>query len=101
MNVLERITQEIYPDKWAALEELDKRYDEVEKRLGFPAKKRYRCMIGAHGFNTLVVEREWDSLAAMETAYEKTFVDPEHQALVQESMAIIKSNQYEVYMPLP
>ena len=101
MNVVERITQKIYPEKWAALEELDKRYNEVESRLGFPAKKRYRCIIGGHDLNTLIIERQWDSLALMETAYEKTIVDQEYQDLVQESAAIIKSAQSEVYMPLP
>jgi hypothetical protein len=37
----------------------------------------------------------------MEATYEKAFADPEHQALQEEITSIIKSTQWEVYMPLP
>jgi hypothetical protein len=93
--------QKVLPGKWAALEEIDKKFNAVESRLGFPSKKRYRCMIGGHDTNTLVVERQWDSLAKMEAAHEKAFLDPEHQALAEEINSLIVSNQYEVYIPLP
>jgi hypothetical protein len=101
MNTVERMIQKVYPGKWAELEETDKKYNAVESRLGFPPKKRYQCIIGGHDTNTLIVERHWDSLAAMETAYDNAFADPEYQALGEEVTSIIKSTQYEVYMPLP
>lgn len=101
MVIVERMIQKIRPDKWAELEEIDKRYDTAESRLGFPPKKRYRCIMGSHDTNTLVIERQWDSFAAMEAAMEKAFVDPEMQALNQEITSIAKSSQWEVYMPLP
>jgi len=102
MVTIERMIQKIYPDKWAELEAIDQRYNAVESRLGFPpTKKRYQCMIGGHDSNTLIIERQWDSLATMEAAYEKAFADPEYQALGRETTSIIKSNQIEVYMPLP
>jgi hypothetical protein len=101
MIVIERIIQKIHPEKWSALEEIEKKYTEVETGLGFPPKKRFRCLMGQHDSNTLIIERQWESLAAMEAAYEKAFVNPEHQALTQESAAIIQSGQYEVLMPLP
>lgn len=101
MVTVERMIQKVCPDKWAELEEIDKRYDAVESRLGFPPKKRYRCIMGGHDTNTLIIERQWDSLAAMEAAYEKAFADPEHQALNEEVTSIIKSTQLEAYMPLP
>ena len=101
MIVVEQIIQKIHPDKWAALEEIEKKFTEVETSLGFPPKKRFRCMIGQHDSNTLIIERQWESLAAMEAAYEKAFAHPEHQALAQESAAIIASGQYEILMPLP
>ena len=101
MITIERMVQQVRPDKWAELEEIDKRYNAVENRLGFPPKKRYQCMMGSHDMNTLIVERQWDSLAAMEATYEKAFTDPEHQALQKEITSIIKSVQMELYMPLP
>lgn len=99
--ILERHVQEIFPAKWLELESLDKKYDAVENRQGFPTKKRYRCYFGGHTITTIIVEREWDSLAAMESAYEKLFADPEYQALEFESDLIIKSVQIEIYAPMP
>ena len=70
--------------------------------MGFPAnKKRYQCMIGGHDSNTLIVERQWDSLATLEATYEKGFADPELQALLKEITSIVESSQLEVYTPLP
>ena len=100
MIAIERMIQKVSPDKWAELDEIDKRYDAVESRLGFPPKKRYRCIMGGHDWNTLILERQWDSLAAMEATYEKAFADPEHQALNEEVTSIVKSTRGEVYMPL-
>ena len=102
MVAIERMIQKIYPGKWTELEEIDKKYNAVESRLGFPpTKKRYQCMIGGHDSNTLIIERQWDSLATMEATYEKAFADPELQALQKEGTSIIESSLIEVYAPLP
>jgi hypothetical protein len=101
MICIERLTQQVRPDKWAELEAIDARFNRVESRLEFPPKRRYRCYFGSHNFDTLIVERQWASLAAMEAAYERAFADPEFQALGAEVMSIIASNQCELYMPLP
>jgi len=101
MVTIERLIQKVFPGKWAELEEIDKRYNAVESRLGFPPKKRYQCMMGGHDTNTLIIERQWDSLAAMEAAFEKVLADPEWQALNEEGASIVKSSQWEVYTPLP
>jgi hypothetical protein len=95
---LERQIQKIRPGKWAELEELDPKFNNVESRLGFPPKRRYRCYIGGHTNNTLIIEREWESLAAMETAYMKVFMDPEWQALNAPFDSIAESNQTEIYL---
>jgi quinol monooxygenase YgiN len=101
MITIERSIQKVRPGKWAELEEIDKRFNAVESRLGFPPKKRYRCMIGGHDWNTLIIERQWDSLAAFEATYEKYFADPELQALAEEVTSIVESARVEVYTPLP
>jgi hypothetical protein len=101
MIVLERQIQQVRQGKWAELEEIDKKFNAVEGRLGFPAKKRYQCIAGSHDVNTLIVERQWESLAAAEAAYEKALADPEHQQLMQGLEALIKSAQRELYTPLP
>ena len=101
MIAVERMMQKIYPGKWMELEEIDKRYNEVESRMGFPVKKRYQCVIGAEDSNTLIIERQWDSLAALESTYEKALADPEFQALGQEVNSIVQSSKIEVYTLLP
>jgi hypothetical protein len=102
MKILQRQIQQVRPDKWAELEEIDKKFNAVESRLGFPPnKKRYRCYFGSHNTDTLIVEYEWDSVAAMEAAYEKAMADPEWQALAAEIFSVIESTQMELYAPLP
>ena len=99
--ILERMIQHIFPGKWAELEAIDKKYNAVEARLGFPVKKRYQLLTGSHPTGTLVIERQWPSLAAFEEVNMKGLADPEYQALGQEGASIIKSMYWEIYMPMP
>jgi tetrahydromethanopterin S-methyltransferase subunit G len=101
MITIERMIQRINPGKWAELEEIDKRYDEIERKMGFPAKKRYQCIMGTLDQNTLVIERQWQSLAEMEATYEKVMALPEYQALGKEVGSIVASALIEIYTPLP
>ena len=101
MITVERMTQKVYPGKWAELAEIDKRYDELEQSMGFPVKKRYQCVIGSLDQNTIIIERQWESLAAMESSYEKVMADPKWQTLSQEVGSIVESSQIEVFTPLP
>lgn len=98
--IIERMIQQVIPGKWAELEAIEPKFNAVETRLGYPPKRRYRCLVGGLTTNTLIIEREWESMAAMEAVYGKAFVDPEHQALTAELDSIIKSTRVELYMPL-
>ena len=100
MIVVERMIQQIYPGKMAALNEIDKRFDVVEKGLGFPPKKRFSSLSGPLDLNTIVVEREWSSMAAMEEIYARSFGNSEQQALVAELIDIVKSTRIELYTPI-
>ena len=72
MIVVSRWIQTVRPGKWAELEELEKKYQDVERRLGFPpTKKRYRSFAGGHDLSTLIVEFHWDSLATMEVTLDR------------------------------
>ncbi len=101
MVILERQIQKIRPGKWAELEEIDRKYDIVEGRLGFPPKKRFQIVTGGLDSNTLIVERQWESLAAAEAAYEKAMADAEYQQLGQAVSAVVEGSQLELYTPLP
>jgi len=99
--VLEKLTQHVRPDKWAELEAIDKRYNVVEARFGFPTKRRYQAMFGGQDGNTLIIEREWESLAKLEATYMPYLNDPETQKLNAESALILKSSQNELFWVLP
>ena len=98
--ILQRQIQIIRPGKWAELDEIDKKFDAVEGPLGFPSKRRYRSLVGGHTTDTLIIEREWESLAALEAAYEKAYVSTERQALVQSLEPILERQYIELYQPL-
>lgn len=98
--IIERQIQQVYPDKWAELEAHDQKFNQFEARYGYPPKRRMRCIIGGHDLNTLIVEREWESVAAMEAASTKAWADPEFAALSAENATIIKRVQIEIYWPL-
>ena len=101
MIIIERQIQKIFPGKWAELEELDKKYNAIEQAVGYPPKKRYTCVSGAHDNNTLIIEREWESFAVAEATYEKAMANPEYRKLGMENATIIKSVIMEFYTPMP
>mgnify|MGYP003702755189 FL=1 len=101
MKIKERLTQKIYPDKWEELDALDQKYNQIEGAAGFPPKTRYQLIISSKSSNILVVEREWESFAAMEAAYEKLMVNPAWHALNAEGSSVIKDGYTEILMPLP
>jgi hypothetical protein len=98
--ILQRTIHQVRQGKWEELQALEAKYDAVHARLGTPPRKRYQCLFGGSSTLTEVVEREWESLTALETAYVKMMADPELQALGKESEALIKSTQNELYWVL-
>ncbi len=100
MAMLERQIQKIHPGKWEELEELDKEYTTIESRYGYPPKTRYVYISGAHDNGSLVIERLWDSLAAIEEAVQKLNDDPEEKALSEKASEIIESMKMEFLLKL-
>lgn len=100
MNIIERQIQKVRSGKWTELEELDKKFVAVESQRGFPAKRRCRSLIGGLTTDNLIIERQWESFAAMEMAYERALANPEHRALSEQVELILDSQQIEFYLPL-
>jgi hypothetical protein len=100
MVIIERQIQKVRAGKWTELEELDKKFTAIESQLGFPAKKRCRSLVGGLTTDALIIERQWESFAALEAAYEKALTNPEHQALSQALDPVLESQQIEFYVPL-
>jgi hypothetical protein len=99
MIVIERLVQHINPEKWAELESLDQQFNQAESQHGFPKKQRKLLISGGDELQTLIIERQWASLAAMEAAYESLLADPAYQAL--SSAGVIKDTRMELYQLLP
>ena len=99
--VIMRLIQRVADGKWDELEEIDKKYNEIEEKLGYPPKKRYRSLSGAYDNNVVIVEREWQSLAKMEKIMTKGFLDPELAKLGKKIENVIDWQKTELYVPHP
>ena len=99
VKVLLRLVQEIAPDQWMQLEEVNKKFDEMETKFGYPPKTRYRGLLGPDS-NVLVIERIWESMAKMEEIMEKASNNSEYLGLSVKLLPIIKSTRMELYMVL-
>lgn len=98
MRIMERLVQKVDRKGWAKKIALEKRYEVVEARLGYPPSRRYRMLAGSTDTNTRVIERDWSSQAAYLSTLEKALADPEWQALGYEQVDIVLSNQVELYI---
>ena len=98
--ILVRLVQHVHSGKWEELESVDSKFNAIENRLGYPPKRRYRMFAGADDSDTLVIEREWESLAAMETDLTKAMALPDYQRLLTETNGLIDSNRWEFYFVL-
>ncbi|MFX1588583.1 MAG: hypothetical protein ACFFC1_10535 [Promethearchaeota archaeon] len=99
--IIERLIQRIANGKWDDLEKYDKQFNELENQMNFPPKKRFRYMIGIYDTQTIVIEREWQSMGQMEKAYVKAALDPEYQKLSGKLDSIVEWQKVEILIPHP
>jgi hypothetical protein len=95
VTIIERQIQRIRPGKWGELEEIDKKNTVIEERYGYPPKTRYRYISGENDWHTLVLDREWESFAALEEALAKLSEDPESQEINESIYDIVESIRME------
>src|SRR5205814_735146 len=100
MKIMERLVTTINRGTWEELEWIELQYETLERQWGFPPSRRYRPGASGQVMNTLITEREWESYAAREAAYEKALVDPAWIALGEQARRIATSIQSEFYHPL-
>lgn len=99
--IIQRLVQRVYNGKWDELEPIDKKFTEIEDKMGFPPKKRYRYITGPQDTNTIVIEYQWESLAKMEKLMTRAFLNPEYQKLSNSLDTIIQSQYLELLVPHP
>jgi hypothetical protein len=100
MKIKERLVQKVDPDKWPQLAELNAQWAPVNQQYGFPTSRFYRVLTGPEDLSTQIVEREWESMAACEAAWEKLMAGPEYAALSARLTGVVLSNRWEFYMVL-
>ncbi len=99
--VLERLIQKVKPDKWAALDELDAKFNAIESKIGFPPKKRYRSLAGPLNNDIIVIEREWKSMAIMEKTALESAGNADLAKLGAQLNDIIEKSWHELYAIWP
>lgn len=100
MKIMERVIVKVRSGMWDALERLELEFEALEGQWGFPANVRYRPGASGMVMDLLVIEREWESYAAREAAYEKALVNHEWHLLGKRSHAVVESVQAEFYHPV-
>lgn len=97
MKVIERRIQKVRDGKRDQVMALEHRFEEAEAAYNAPAKRRYLCIGGPYDLDTMIWEREWPSLAAMEAAYEQFFSNAALVALSAEADAVFADGRNELY----
>ena len=100
MSIMHRIIHQIAPDKWGEVMEWEKKFAAVEKPYGGPPTRWYRANIGAETTDTMVGEREFESVADAERIYAKAMADPAWQKLNQDSACVFLTTRHEIWQVL-
>jgi hypothetical protein len=97
MRIVERHVQKLEPHQWQAYQEREQKFAAIEERLGGYPRKRYCRAMSGNELRTVVWDREWESLAAMEASYEGLGAAPDFQDAAR--MPGIESERIELYVP--
>jgi hypothetical protein len=96
--IMERRISKVKTGKWNEVLAEEKKWDAVESRLGgFPPKRRYQPLAGAESFYTFVWERDWESFAAAEAAYNRLGDDPEAKNLGEHNATLVEEGRMEFF----
>jgi hypothetical protein len=102
MRVMARTIMKAVPGKMAVAMELERKHMAIANRvLGISGRCYRRISGGGDTMNTIIIEGEFDSLAAFEAHPQKMGADPEMQALLPKYEGVIESMEVEFYMPMP
>jgi hypothetical protein len=94
---MERRIQTVQVGHGEAYRDSEKRWTALEGEIGgFPPKRHYSSLSG-EPFGTIVWERDWESLAAMEAAYDKMTQSPTVRGLIEGTYGVVSSERIELY----
>jgi len=91
----------VLPGKMEEAMKLEKKHMAIANRvLGISPRIYSRLSGGGDTLRTIIIEAEFDSLAAFEDHPKKMGADPEMQELVPKLGAVIDSLEVEFYIPI-
>ena len=102
MNIRERVRHKIVHGKWGDMMKIEEEWRAFEEEIGgFPIKRRSRPISGRDGMSVYVWERDWESMAQMEKAYESYRDDSgDRSDLVKRTEECIKDRNAEILLDI-
>lgn len=95
--IMERCTQEVI-GSWEDVKAIENEFDALEAKMGnVPTKRRYWSTYAGLPFATMVWERDWESLADLETYNNKTMNDPEWSPMFDKAGKVFGTSHRELY----
>ena len=102
MKVMMRSILKVLHGKMEEAMELEKKRMTIANRvLGISPKIYLPFSGGGDTMHTIIIEAEFDSLAALESFPETIGADPEMQELFPKMADVIESVEIEIYTPIP
>ena len=98
MKVMLRTTVKIVPGKMAEYMEIEAKSQAMESRCGMPPRRSYSPLTG-DSMHKIIYYMEFDSLAALETSFEKMLADPERQEIMAKYEGTIVSHENDLCIP--
>ena len=101
MKLIVREIMRVLPGKWDEAIKLQKKRVELATKMGSSPFKFFRNMSGQGEWgNTIILEREWDSMAAWETFFDSATKNPRvKKEFIDKWQNITLSHKFEFYTP--
>ena len=101
MAIVERHIQTLHTSDIDVYKTWEKGFDGADiKAGGFPRKRHFMVISGRDAQGTVIWEREWESVSAMEAAYAKYAGMPEVQELLKRGRSVIDQELMEIIQPV-
>jgi hypothetical protein len=101
MKIMVRSIMKVLPGKLEEATEIEKRHMAIANRvLGISSRIYHRLSGGGDTARTIIIEAEFDSLAAFEELPMKMGADPEMKKLVPKLGAVVDTVEFEFYIPI-
>ena len=101
MAIIERHIQTLHTSDIDVYKTWEKGFEAADiKAGGFPRKRHFQVVSGRDAQGTVIWEREWESVSAMDAAYAKYAGIPEVQELFKRGRSVIEHEFCEIIYPV-